>query len=541
MKPETGAPRRQALLSVYDKTGIVDLARELSALGFSILSSGGTAEAIGRAGIAVTEIARYTGHPEMLEGRVKTLHPKVHGGILADLDSERHRADLLRNGIEPIALVVVNLYPFREVASRPGATLGEIIEMIDIGGPAMVRAAAKNHRHVGVVVDPADYPAVIADLRANGALEPGKRSGLALKAFAHTAAYDAAIRDELQHRFAAETAATRGGIRIAPAVPRGAPPAARFPERFDLSFQLLQTLRYGENPHQRGALYADAQAAPGSIAVARQLQGKELSFNNILDLDSAWRLAAEFRDPVAVVVKHNNPCGVARAATLKEAFARARATDPVSAFGGIVALNRQVDRAAAEELVSLFLECVIAPSYNPEARDILSAKGGLRVMEAGDPAAMFHGFDLRRITGGLLVQDWDIERVDVRGARLATRRAPSVMEREALEFGWRVAKHVKSNAIVLARGSHTVGIGAGQMSRVDSVRLAVSKAQEPTTGTVLASDAFFPFRDGIDEAARAGVTAIIQPGGSLKDEAVIAAAEEHDMAMLFTGVRHFRH
>jgi phosphoribosylaminoimidazolecarboxamide formyltransferase/IMP cyclohydrolase len=322
----------------------------------------------------------------------------------------------------------------------------------------------------------------------------------------------------------------------------GSPPAAGgFPDRFDLSLRLLQTLRYGENPHQRGALYADSQAAPGSIAAARQLQGKELSFNNILDLDSAWRLVGEFRDPAAVVVKHNNPCGVARAASLKEAFARARATDPVSAFGGIVALNRPVDRAAAEELIALFLECVIAPSYSAEARDILSAKAGLRVMEAGDPAAMFHGFDLRRITGGLLVQDWDVERVDLRGARLATRRAPSVMEREALEFAWRVAKHVKSNAIVLARGSHTVGIGAGQMSRVDSVRLAVSKAQEPTTGTVLASDAFFPFRDGIDEAARAGVTAIIQPGGSLKDDAVIGAVEEHGMAMLLTGVRHFRH
>ena len=526
--------RKRALLSVYDKTGVVDLARELVELGHSLLSSGGTAAALKAAGVPVVEIAHYTGQPEILEGRVKTLHPKVHGGILADLAKESHRSDLARSGIEPIGLVIVNLYPFREVAGRPGSQLPEVIEMIDIGGPAMVRAAAKNHKHVGVVVDPSDYPGILRELRADGALGDATRLRLAVKAFAHTASYDAAIQAEL-------------GSRMAGTAGRGAeaPPAAGarpgFPERLVLEGRLLQQLRYGENPHQRGALYASAEDAPGSVAAARQLQGKELSFNNIIDLDSAWRAVHEFDSPAAVIVKHNNPCGVAVGATLKEAFVKARQCDPTSAFGGITAFNRPLDGAAATEVAALFMECLIAPGYDAAARDVLAEKKGLRVLEAGPGRDMFRGTDVRRVTGGYLVQDWDDVATDMGKARVVTKRAPSAAERQGLDFAWRVARHVKSNAIVLARADRTIGIGAGQMSRVDSVRLAVMKSLQPPKGAVLASDAFFPFRDGLDEAAKAGVTAVAQPGGSVKDSEVIAAADEHGMAMVLTGTRHFRH
>ncbi len=527
--------RKRVLISVYDKTRVLDLARKLVSLGYGVISSGGTSETLRKGGVPVDEVAHYTGSPEILEGRVKTLHAKIHGGILADLTKESHRADLTRSGIEPISLVVVNLYPFLEVASRPGATLEDVIEMIDIGGPALVRAAAKNYRNVGVIIDPADYEPVIRELRDTGGLREATRSALAAKAFAHTAAYDSAIRDDLARRFAVQTGRT------------GVPPAAAsatrhgFPPRLALDLHLLQELRYGENPHQRGALYAEQGSGAASIAGARQIQGKELSYNNIVDLDAAWRLVLEFGAPAATIVKHNNPCGVALAPSLKEAFGKARTADPASAFGGIVGFNREVDAPAAAEIASVFLECVIAPGYAAEALAILSEKRALRVMEAGGSGELFHGFDLRRVTGGVLVQDWDRAMTDMTRARVVTRRLPSSEELSALDFAWRVARHVTSNAIVLADRDRTVGIGAGQMSRVDSVRLAASKALGSARGSVLASDAFFPFRDGLDEAARAGVVAVAQPGGSLKDEEVIAAADEHGMAMVFTGVRHFRH
>ncbi len=524
--------KKNALLSVYDKTGVVDLARRLDSAGFTLLSTGGTADTLRAAGLSVVGVSEHTGHPEILGGRVKTLHPKIHGGILADISKEQHRNDLARTSITPIDLVVVNLYPFAQVASRRSAGLNELIEMIDIGGPSMLRSAAKNHARVGVVVDPADYPVIVEELRESGSLCEETRRRLALKAFTHTAAYDSAIRDELTRRFVAEATAT--------------PPAdaeeEEFPEHLTLNLRRLMTLRYGENPHQAAALYASEGDRSGTIAGIHQLQGKELSFNNILDLDAAWRLALDFEGLAVVIVKHSNPCGVATGETLDEAFAAARRTDPVSAFGGIVALNREVDTAAASAIASLFLECVIAPGYSSGARKALAAKSKLRVMELPlDPAAAFEGQDLRRVTGGLLMQGWDRAVTNLNDARVATRRAPTPEELQALDFTWRVAKHVKSNAIVLGRPGRTVGIGAGQMSRVDSVRLAVSKAQEPTVGTILASDAFFPFRDGIDAAAEAGVTAVVQPGGSNRDDEVIAAADERGMAMIMTGTRHFRH
>jgi len=515
---------KRALLSVWDKGGIVDLARRLAGLSWTLLSTGGTADALRKAGLPVTEVSAYTGHPEILGGRVKTLHPRIHGGLLGDPSKSDHRADMERAGIGPIGLVVVNLYPFRQVAARADAPLDELIEMIDIGGPAMIRSAAKNHACVGVVVDPADYAAVAGEIAAAGGLLADTRRRLAHKAFAHTAAYDAAIRDALAARFAAA----------------GTPEV--FPEELRLDYRRALSLRYGENPHQRGALYLDPAAPAGTVARARVLQGKELSYNNLLDLDAAWRLVREFDEPAAVIVKHNNPCGVAVARTLAEAFDLARRTDPDSAFGGIVAFNRELDGEGAAAATALFLECIIAPSVGPAARQVLAAKTGLRVLETGPPAPeAAAGRDLRSISGGLLVQDGDHARTDTARSRVVTRRAPTAEESRGLAFAWRVAKYVRSNAIVLARADRTVGIGAGQMSRVDSVRLAVMKARESIAGSVLASDAFFPFRDGLDEAARAGVTAVAQPGGSMRDEEVIAAADEHGLAMVFTGTRHFRH
>ena len=531
---------KRALLSVFDKTGIVDLARRLHGLSYTLLSTGGTASALREAGLPVTDIARFTDHPEILGGRVKTLHPRVHGGLLANPGSAEHLADMERAGLVPIHLAVVNLYPFQSVAARADASLDELVEMIDIGGPAMIRSAAKNHACVGVVVDPSDYGTVAEELAASGTLRIETRRRLAVKAFSHTAAYDAVIRDTLARRFATADAGT-----AAPGSPGGAAPEGTegvFPKDLTLSFRRQMLLRYGENPHQKAALYEDEGAPPGTVATARQLQGKELSFNNLLDLDAAWRLVREFDTPAAVIVKHNNPCGAAVAAAAAEAFSLARKTDPVSAFGGIVAFNRGLDAEAATAVTGLFLECVIAPGYSAGAREILAAKGALRVLEIGPASRPISAdLDLRRISGGLLVQEADAKDTDLAQARVATRRAPTQEERRALDFAWRVAKHVKSNAIVLARADRTLGIGAGQMSRVDSVRLSVMKAQEPTQGAVLASDAFFPFRDGLDEAARAGVAAVVQPGGSVRDEEIIAAADEHGMAMLLTCVRHFRH
>jgi phosphoribosylaminoimidazolecarboxamide formyltransferase/IMP cyclohydrolase len=423
--------QKRALISVSDKTGVVELARGLVDCGYTIVSTGGTARALTEAGVPVVEVSEHTGHPEILGGRVKTLHPRVHGGILADLSRPEHAADLRRTGIDAIDLVVVNLYPFRDVAARPDATIEELIETIDIGGPAMVRSAAKNHGRVGIVVHPGDYPMVLAEIRAGGGLQEATRRRLAARAFAHTAAYDASIRDELDRRFSA-------GEARPSAVPLEAQES--FPETLALKFRRLAALRYGENPHQRGALYADAGETDGTIAGAHQLQGKELSFNNLLDLDAAWRVVLEFSSPAAAVIKHNNPCGVAVGPSLEEAFKRARRTDPISAFGGIVAFNREVDATAAAEVAPLFLECVIAPAYAADSREILAARKALRVMQV-TPGSEGHlrGFDLRRITGGLLVQDWDRDEIDLRRARVVSRRSPAPDELRAMDFAWRVA------------------------------------------------------------------------------------------------------
>jgi phosphoribosylaminoimidazolecarboxamide formyltransferase/IMP cyclohydrolase len=516
-----GSDRRLALLSVHDKTGILDFARVLTGSGFTLLSTGGTARLLSEAGVPVTEVSRHTGFPEMLDGRVKTLHPKIHGGILARRDREDHRAALRGSGIEPIELVVVNLYPFEETARRPGATREEIVEMIDIGGPSMIRSAAKNHRDVAVVVDPGDYPRVAAAIRESGGVPEDLRRILAAKAFARTSAYDSAIHEYL-------TAAA-------------AEPEGGFPSLLRLAYEKIQDLRYGENPHQAAAYYREPAAPAGSLARASQIQGKELSFNNLLDLDSAWRLVSEFSDPAAAVIKHNNPCGTAEASTLVDAFARAREADPVSAFGGVVAFNRPVDPETAREIGALFLEAILAPAYHEEALALFAKKTQLRLLKAGAERADVGGSDFRRVSGGILVQSWDTVLAPVASGRVVTKRPPTDREREDLEFAWKVVKHVKSNAIVYARERRTVGIGAGQMSRVDSARLGVQKAKEPLAGSVLASDAFFPFRDGVDAAAEAGVTAVVQPGGSIRDAEVIAAADEHRIAMVFTGERHFRH
>jgi phosphoribosylaminoimidazolecarboxamide formyltransferase/IMP cyclohydrolase len=526
---------RRALLSVSDKTGLVDLARGLTAYGIELLSTGGTARALRDAGLAVTEVAEVTGFPEMLDGRVKTLHPRIHGGLLAIRNDPNHEAQLRAESIRPIDLLVVSLYPFEATLAAPATTVAEAIEQIDIGGPAMLRSAAKNFEGVAVVVDPADYARLLQELADRaGALTRATRLRLARKAFAHVARYDMAIAgffDRLPED--ADLAAPLAAV---------APPAG-FPALLDLRLEKLQDLRYGENPHQQAALYRDL-AARGGLAAARQLHGKELSYNNLLDLSAAWNLVGEFDAPVAAIIKHNNPCGVAAGARLVDAYVRARDTDPVSAFGGIIAVNRTVDAAVAEAIAATFVEAVIAPAYADDALALLRTKKNLRLIELSsamshEPSAM--NYEVRQISGGMLVQSRDAADLIPDDLKIVSRRAPSPAEDAALRFAWRVAKHVKSNAIVLADATGTVGIGAGQMSRVDSVRLAIQKACLPTQGTVLASDAFFPFRDGVDEAAQAGITAVIQPGGSLRDAEAIAAADAHGMAMLCTGMRHFRH
>jgi phosphoribosylaminoimidazolecarboxamide formyltransferase / IMP cyclohydrolase len=516
----------RALISVSDKTGVVDLARRLSAAGLEILSTGGTARALGAAGVPVREVSDFTGAAEILDGRVKTLHPRVHGGILGR-PTAAHRAEMQKAGLVPIDLVVVNLYPFRETVAR-GAPFHEIIENIDIGGPAMIRSAAKNHERVAVIVDPADYGQVLAEIDAEGEISAATRFRLARKAFAHTAAYDGAIASHLGRLSSPEA------------------PLADFPEALVFSGTLARALRYGENPHQKAAFYALDGAGGGtvgsSLARAEVLQGKELSYNNLLDLDAAMRLCAEFAGPAAAIVKHNNPCGVAVCeGGIAEAYRLARQTDPVSAFGGIVAVNRTVDAELARELSETFLECVIAPGYAPEALALLSAKKNLRLL-AGEIALDEVGaFELRSVAGGFLIQTRDRDTAAAADAKVVSKRAPTPAELRDLDFAWRVCKHVKSNAIVFAAGGRTLGIGAGQMSRVDSVRIAVSKARISLAGSVVASDAFFPFRDGVDEAAKAGALAAIQPGGSVRDAEAIAAADEHGMAMVVTGERHFRH
>ncbi|MGY6634625.1 MAG: bifunctional phosphoribosylaminoimidazolecarboxamide formyltransferase/IMP cyclohydrolase [Alkalilacustris sp.] len=528
-------PIRRALISVSDKTGLDALAAALAARGVEVLSTGGTSAQLRAAGLQVREVADVTGSPEMLDGRVKTLHPRIHGGLLARRDDPAHLAALAEHAIPEIDLLVVNLYPF-EATVAGGASFEDCVEMIDIGGPAMIRAAAKNHASVAVLTDPADYPAFLREIEEQGgATSPAFRRRMALAAFGRTAAYDAAVSGWL-----------------APALDEPTPPLRAFAGR------LAQPLRYGENPHQRAAFYTDGSARPG-VATARQVQGKELSYNNINDTDAAFELVSEFARRVdhaggaaCVIVKHANPCGVATGDTLREAYQRAFDCDRTSAYGGIVAVNRPLDGPAAEAICEIFTEVVIAPGADPEALTQFAAKPNLRLLltdRLADPAAP--GLSLRQVAGGLLVQDRDAELLDEAALRVVTRRSPTPAERADLIFAWTVAKHVKSNAIVYARGGATVGIGAGQMSRVDSTRIAARKAADmaevlgleasPAKGSVVASDAFFPFPDGLIAAAEAGATAVIQPGGSLRDQAVIDAADEAGLAMLFTGRRHFRH
>ena len=517
---------RRALISVSDKSGLIEFARFLAAQGVALISTGGSARALSEAGIAVTEVSSYTGFPEIMDGRVKTLHPMIHGGILARRDSEEHLSAAATHGIGLIDLVVVNLYPF-EATLATGADEARLVENIDVGGPAMIRAAAKNFDFVAVATSPVDYAAIEAEMRkTDGSLSRTTRRGLAAAAFARTAAYDAAIAGWMN--------------RAVPLAPR-----------FMLSGQLKQPLRYGENPHQQAAFYAGGETRPG-VATSRQLQGKELSYNNLNDTDAAYELVAEFDQPAVVIVKHANPCGVALAGDLASAYRRALACDPVSAYGGIVAVNRALDADTAALIAGLFAEVVIAPAIEPAARDLLAAKKNLRLLEAGslpDPAAV--GLSIKTLAGGFLVQGRDNGRIGRENLKLASKRAPSEDEIADMLFAFAVAKHVKSNAIVYAKALATVGIGAGQMSRVDSSRIAAWKAKEAAQaagetasrakGSVVASDAFFPFPDGLIAAAEAGATAVIQPGGSLRDEDVIAAADEAGLAMVFTGMRHFRH
>jgi phosphoribosylaminoimidazolecarboxamide formyltransferase/IMP cyclohydrolase len=518
--------KRQALISVSDKTGAAALASALHRLGIGILSTGGTAGLLAEAGIPVTEVASYTGFPEMLDGRVKTLHPRIHGGILARRDLPGHIDAMTREGIGYIDFVVVNLYPFRETVARPGCTLEEAVENIDIGGPAMVRAAAKNYQHVTVVTDPADYPAIIAELElTGGAISLETRFALARKAFSHTATYDSAISNHLG-------AIARDGTRM------------DFPERLNLAFVKTQDLRYGENPHQRGAFYRDEQAVPGGISGYRQIQGKDLSFNNIADADAAWECVKAFADPACVIVKHANPCGVAQAGSLEQAYRRAFETDLTSAFGGIIAFNGVVEATTAQAIVgNQFVEVVIAPGYSAEATAMFAARANVRLLEV--PLARdTQTLDIKRVGGGILVQTTDSREISPGELRMVTRAVPTPAQMADLTFAWRVAKFVKSNAIVFCRDGRTLGVGAGQMSRIDSARIASIKAGNAglsLAGAAVASDAFFPFRDGLDAVAEAGAVAIIQPGGSVRDDEIIAAADERGIAMVFTGVRHFRH
>jgi phosphoribosylaminoimidazolecarboxamide formyltransferase/IMP cyclohydrolase len=514
----------RALISVSDKTGVLEFAQGIAQYGTEILSTGGTAKMLREAGLTVKDVSEFTGFPEMLDGRVKTLHPKVHGGLLGMRSNPEHVAKMQEHGIEPIDMVVVNLYPFEATVAKEGCSLEDAIENIDIGGPTMLRSAAKNHPDVTVIVDHADYGKVLAEMAENdGTVSKKTNFGLAVKVFQHTAAYDGAISNYL-------------GARLGETV-------EEYPATFTIQVKKAQDLRYGENPQQSAAFYVEREVAEPCVANAIQLQGKELSFNNIIDLDAAIETVKEFHDRMAaVIIKHTNPCGAALGETPLEAYLRARECDPVSAFGGIVGFNRTVDGAAAKDLSSTFLEAVIAPGYTEEALEIFKAKKNVRVMQVPDISSYERkGYNLKKVVGGLLVQGRDLGMVRAVDCRLVTERRPTLAEYEALDFAWRICKHVKSNAIVFTTKDQTVGIGAGQMSRVDSSRIAVQKAQLPVKGTVLASDAFFPFRDGVDAAAEAGVTAIIQPGGSVRDEETIQAANEHGIAMVFTGMRHFRH
>jgi phosphoribosylaminoimidazolecarboxamide formyltransferase/IMP cyclohydrolase len=519
---------RRALLSVSQKFGLVTFAQALHELGVELISTGGTRQALAEAGLRVREISDLTGFPEILDGRVKTLHPHVHGGILARRDVPEHLTTLQKHGIAPIDLVVCNLYPFEVVAAKAGSTAEEIIENIDIGGPTLVRAAAKNYASVAIVTDAQQYASVIEELRKeNGALSLATRERLAAEAFDRIAAYDRAIANWFAHR----------------TEPEG------FPAILRLRFERRMGLRYGENPHQQAAFYVESGVRHPCVATAQQLHGKELSFNNILDLDSAFGLVSEFTEPAAAIIKHNNPCGAAVGETLATAFQQAHEGDPVSAFGGVLGFNRELDAATAGLITepNRFVEAIIAPSFHPQALQILTTrpkwKESVRLLRVGPPdsGAPPSAQDLRRVDGGLLVQSRDAGGDDFRFAQVVSKRQPTAAEWRDLRFAWRVVKHVKSNAIVYAKDGMMVGVGAGQMSRVDSVHLAGRKAGERARGAVMASDAFFPFRDNIDEAARAGIVAVVQPGGSVRDKDSIAACDEHGLAMVCTGVRHFRH
>lgn len=530
----TRLPVRRALISVSDKTGVVDFARELAALGVEILSTGGTFKLLRENGVNAVEVADYTGFPEMMDGRVKTLHPKIHGGILGRRDKDG--AVMAEHGIQPIDLVAVNLYPFAATVAKPDCTLADAIENIDIGGPTMVRSAAKNHKDVAIVVNASDYAGVVESLK-NGGLTYAQRFDLALKAFEHTAAYDGMIANYLGTiDQAAETLSTEG--------------RAEFPRTFNSQFIKAQDMRYGENPHQKAAFYVEANPLEASVATAKQLQGKELSYNNVADTDAALECVKSFVKPACVIVKHANPCGVAvvpeNEGGIRKAYDLAYATDSESAFGGIIAFNRELDFDTAKAIVERqFVEVIIAPSVSAEAREVVAAKANVRLLECGQwPAERINGLDYKRVNGGLLVQSRDIGMITEADLKVVTKRAPTEQEIHDLIFAWKVAKFVKSNAIVYAKNRQTVGVGAGQMSRVNSARIAAIKAEHAglsVPGAVMASDAFFPFRDGIDNAAKAGITAVIQPGGSLRDNEVIAAADEAGMAMVFTGMRHFRH
>jgi phosphoribosylaminoimidazolecarboxamide formyltransferase / IMP cyclohydrolase len=514
----------QALISVSDKEGVVELASQLAALGVKLLSTGGTAKLLQQAGIVVTEVSDYTGFPEMLDGRVKTLHPKVHGGLLARRDLPEHMAALANAGIDRIDLLIVNLYPFQQTVSRLDCTLEDAIENIDIGGPAMLRAAAKNHGGVAVVVDPGDYRRVLAEIREHGAVGDTLRFELARKVFAHTAQYDGAIANYL------------GGVR-----PDGVHDT--YPQSLTLQFERVQSMRYGENPHQSAAFYRDTRASAGTLAHYRQLQGKELSYNNIADSDAAWECVKTFDAPACVIVKHANPCGVAIGADCGDAYAKAFTTDPTSAFGGIIAFNQELDGPTADRVSRQFVEVLIAPAFSEDARRVFAGKQNVRLLEIPLARSSNH-LDLKRVGGGLLVQSPDERNLASEEIRVVTRVAPTEAQLADLLFAWRVAKYVKSNAIVFCGGGRTLGVGAGQMSRIDSARIASIKAGNANlslAGSVVASDAFFPFRDGLDVVVDAGAAAVIQPGGSMRDDEVIAAADERGVAMVLTGVRHFRH
>ena len=519
----------RALVSVYEKTGIVEFARALAQAGVEVVSTGGTAKLLRESGVKVREVSELTGWPEMLGGRVKTLHPKVHGGILFRRNRPDDRDETHKQGISAIDLVVVNLYPFEATAARKDISAEDLIENIDIGGPAMVRSAAKNFESVAVVTDPSDYAGLLAEFGERRDWSLKTRLSLARKAFAMTARYDSLIATELERLQAPD-----GSVILSQ--------RPDFPAQLHLELSRHASLRYGENPHQKSAVYIPSGAPASGLAGARQLQGKELSYNNLVDLDAAWSMAQEFAEPACAIVKHNNPCGTAEQETLAEAYRQALACDPVSAFGSVMAFNRKMDRETAEEVAKLFVECIVAPGYDPAAREALAGKKNLRLMEmesGSEGRALL--WDLKRISGGVLVQDPDTRTISESEIKVVTKRQPSQDELRDLLFGWKVAKHVKSNAIVFARGGRTLGIGAGQMSRVDSVKIAVMKAQQSLNDSAVASDAFFPFPDGVEEAARAGAATVIQPGGSVRDADVIAAADRLGMAMVFTGVRHFRH